>query len=427
MQTWQKNSLLLSAVCTLGLSISSTAFGATRTACYRVQLADDRSNCATSAETGSRRACNAGGYVDTVGHYIELWDKDWSSDDEKIGTWYINGSGTRCATFEWDNASYSKGEANPDVYVKYINKVRKTGTGSSVSVTAVDTDGSSHAKTSWRNGSNSDPDRYVAMNCSTSASCYVFNGALVPTNDRSSERGKRIMALDSAQHAVQVFGGIMDSNVKLHYPGKASCPTSCATDRDVIHITESRGNNGFNVAHEIGHLVQMQEFNQDNLRDDCSRNGSGHSLSSIEHESCATTEGWANFVGVVAWYEPNNTGTVPFGWGRNFETATPQFATCSDNAHNTLQVAKAFWDLDDWNDENAVSPATGDDEMRYSTTYIAQGWRQFANGTGNRDDYESGQDGVNVKDYYYNNSSRFNSFFWETVIQHNCLSSQTNG
>lgn len=401
---------------------------AQRTVCYRVRLADERTNCATPSEAGARRACNAGGYNDTVGHYIELWDKDWSSSDEKIGTWYINGSGTRCASFEWEGASYSKGEWNPDVYLKYINKVRKTGTSGSVTVTAVDTNGSSHPKTSWRNGSGSNPDRFVAMNCNTGSNCNVYSGSLVPTNARSSERAKRIMALDSAQHALQVFGGIMDTNVKMHYPGKDSCSTSCAVNRDEIHITESRGTNGFNVAHEVGHLVQMQEFNQDFLRDDCSWNGNGHNLSSIEHESCATTEGWANFVGVVSWYEPNNAATVPFGWGRNFETATLEFSSCSDNAHNTLQVAKSFWDLDDFNDELGVGAATGDDDiMRYNTQYIGRGWRQFGNGTGNRQDNESGADGVNMKDYFNNNINRFNQNLFETLIDHNCLSAQTNG
>jgi hypothetical protein len=221
----------------------------------------------------------------------------------------------------------------------------------------------------------------------------------------------------------------MDRNIAMHYPGKADCDTSCTVSRTEVHITESRGNNGFNVAHELGHVVQMQEFNQDNLRDDCSRNGDGHSLSSIEHESCATTEGWANFVGVVSWYEPNNTATQPMGWGRNFETAALRHASCSDNAHSTYQVAKAFWDFDDWNNEAGAGAASAfDDRVSYGTIAMAQGWRQFPNGTGNREDYESGQDGVNMRDYWANNSDRFVATgAFETLIQHNCLSAQTNG
>ncbi|MCO6439743.1 MAG: hypothetical protein J5I81_01390, partial [Nitrococcus mobilis] len=157
------------------------------------------------------------------------------------------------------------------------------------------------------------------------------------------------------------------------------------------------------------------------------RNGSGHSLTSLEHESCATTEGWANFIGVVSWYEPNNASTVPFGWGRNFETAAPFQASCTDNAHSTYQVAKAFWDLDDFNNEDGSGIASSwDDRMSYSTTWIAQGWRQFPDGTGNRQDFESGADGVNMRDYYWNNTSRFNSNLFETLIRHNCLTAQDN-
>lgn len=424
------NKMLVLVAATFLMLTALGAEAAERTVCFRLKLRDDRWNCATTAETGNRRGCNRGGYVDVVGHHIQLWDKDTGSADEYIGTWYIGGGGTQCATFEWEHASYSKGEANPDVYLRYINRANRTGYSNYIEIEAVDTDGSAHAATTWRNGQPGDPDRYVARNCAAGGSCFIFpSGSLVPTNDIASERALWIMALDSAQHAVQVFGEIMDTHIDLHYPGRADCPTSCSVSREEIHITASRGNNGFNVAHEVGHLVQMQEFNQDFLRNDCSRNGNGHSLTSLEHESCATAEGFADFVGVVSWYEPNNASTVPSGWGRNFETGATQFATCSDNAHNELQVAKAFWDLDDWNQEGGAGAASGDDDdLAYSTTAIGRGWRQFANGTGNRQDAESGQDGVNMRDYYWNNTGRFTaSQFFETFIRHNCLQAQDNG
>jgi hypothetical protein len=388
-------------------------------------MRDDRTNCATPSETGARRACNQGGYVDMEGHQYELWDKDSGSDDELIGTWHIGGPGTRCVTFEWENASFSKGEANPDVYIRYLNRVNRTGYSNYVRVEGVDTDGDTVAKTTWRNGQSGDPDRYVAMNCGPRETCFIFpSGTMVPTNDIASERGLRIMALDSAQHALQAFGEVMDRNVELHYPGKASCPTSCTVDREEIHITQSQGNSGVLVAHEMGHTVQMQEFNQDSLRNDCSRNGNGWGVTSVEHESCATTEGWASYVGVTAWYEPNNAGTVPIGWGFNFERAQPQ-SDCENSAHIALQVAKGFWDFDDWNDEAGVSPADGDDRIAYNTLDITRGWRQFPDGTSNRQDFESGQDGVNMKDYWWNNDRRFTaSGAFETLIEHNCLEAQ---
>lgn len=419
--------IALGGACVL-LASATPAWSAQRTVCFQLKLADDRTNCATTSETGNRRGCNRGGLVDAVGHQYQLWDKDSDGNDELIGTWYIGGAGRRCTSFAWEGTPYHKGEANPDVYIRYINQVNRTGYSNYVRVKAVRTNGSDHPATTWRNGQAGDADRYVARNCQTGTNCQILPGAsLVPTFDVASERALRIMALDSAQHALQAFGEIMDRHVNLHYPGRDSCPTSCAVSRTETHITQSRGNNGFNVAHEIGHIIQMQEFNQDSLRNDCSRNGNGHSLTSIEHESCATTEGWANFIGVVSWYEPNNASTVPFGWGRNFETAAPFQASCTDNAHSTYQVAKAFWDLDDFNNENGSGIASSwDDRMSYSTTWIAQGWRQFPNGTSNRQDFESGADGVNMRDYYWNNTSRFNSNLFETLIRHNCLTAQDN-
>lgn len=410
------------------LCVSVEVLAAQRSVCFRMQLRDDRFNCAESSETGARRACHPGGYTDMAGHQVELWDKDWSGDDEYIGTWYIGGGGTQCISFEWENANYSKGESNPDLYLRYINRVNRTGYANYIYVRGVNTDNSAASVTSWRNGQSGDPERYIAMNCA-GASCSILpSGTLVPTNDVASDRGLRIMALDSAQHALQAVGEVMDTHVDLQYPGQSDCPTSCAPNRNLIKITQARGGNGSNVTHEIGHVVQMQEFNQDWLRDDCSRNGNGHSLTSLEHESCATTEGWGNYIASVSWYEPNNTGSVPIAWGRNFETATLQFTACSDNAHSEIQTGKAWWDLDDWNNESGAGAANGsDDRLAYATTDIVTGWRQFADGSGNREDGESGQDGVNLRDYWENNSGRFTAGgAFETLIEHNCLQDQDN-
>jgi len=418
------------------------AVAAERTVCFRFQFSDDRSNCPTTGTAGAQRACDAGAYKDAAGHYVQLWDKDTSSDDEMIGTWVIGGTGTQCATFEWDNASYSLGEANPDVYVRYIYRARKTGSPGSTYARIYNTNGNSVGGITARNGTSSDSNFFVARNCPQNQTCTISN-TMVASNDVASTLALRVMSLDSAQHSLQVFGDIMDTHLEIRYPGQASCGTSCSTDRKTIHIASDdngnaeRGNNGFNVAHEVGHSVQKQEFNRNNLRSDCSRDSDGdgnpndgHSMDSIEHESCATAEGWAHYVGAVSWYEPNSHATVPMGWSRDLETGTPTFGSnCSTNAHNTRQVAKAFWDLDDWNDESAVSPASQPDgPSAYSTTAIAMGWRQFGNGTGNRQKLESGVDGVNMRDYWSNNANRFDEGDEQnTLIGHNCLNAQTNG
>ena len=158
----------------LGLAATAEALAASRDVCFRVQLRDDRFNCAESSETGARRPCNPGGYVDMVGHQVELWDKDWEGDDEYIGTWYIGAGGTQCINFEWENAGYSKGEANPDLYLRYINRVNRTGYSNYIYVRGVNTDNSAASVTSWRNGQSGDPERYIAMNCASGATCFIF-------------------------------------------------------------------------------------------------------------------------------------------------------------------------------------------------------------------------------------------------------------
>jgi hypothetical protein len=409
--------------------LSGSAWAATRTVCYRLQLADERYNCPNGSEAGALRPCNAGGYSDAVGHHVELWDKDADGADEYIGTWYVGGRGTRCVTFEWENASYSKGEANPDVYLRYINTVVRTGYANYTTVKAVTTDGADHPATSWRNGAPGAPDRYVAVNCAAGTTCYIFpSGSLVPSNDRASERAQRIMALDSAQHTLQVLGEQMDRQVRLHYPGKADCTTSCTTDRANFHINGAQGGDGILVGHELGHVIQMQRFRQDVLVDDVSKGGNGWSLTSDEYDSGATTEGFASYVGLVSWYEPKRFDTVPVGWGLDFEAATPFDATCSANRGIPLQVAKAFWDLDDWNNEAGTGVTNGwNDTVRYGTADIIAGWDRFADGSANRQNDESGRDGVNVRDYYENNRTRFAAAgLFASFVEHNCLQNQTN-
>ena len=250
-------------------------------------------------------------------------------------------------------------------------------------------------------------------------------GNLIPTLDPTTERGQRILALDSSQHTLEALGAAMDLDVEMFYPGDDPS-TSYADSQVAYHIAESKADEGMVPAHELGHVIQMQQFGQDYLRDDCSLGGNTHWLDSAEYESCATTEGWADYVAAVSWYEPNNTSTVPIAWGFDIEEPIPVESVCSDNGGIELQVAKAFWDLDDWNDEPGAGAAAGkDDNDRFRTLWMARAWAQFADGTNDRKDYETGQNGVNVKDYYFNNENRPASTTWgQTIRGHNCLQFQ---
>jgi hypothetical protein len=61
----------------------------------------------------------------------------------------------------------------------------------------------------------------------------------------------------------------------------------------------------------------------------------------------------------------------------------------------------------------------------YGTLDIVRGWQHFADGSGNRQKRESGQNGVNMRDYYWNNTWWFaDAGFMETFLQYNCLQDQ---
>jgi len=422
--------LYASFLTALALANVPAANAATRTVCFELRIADDRTNCPVTSTPGAKRGCDPDHNIDAVGHVYELWDKDDAANapDEYIGKWVISGSGRRCATFEWENSEgdYDLGEDNPDVYVRYVNRVNRT-TGGAIYVQGVDTDGSSVDVTSWRNGDGVDPDAYVAEECMVGHNCEIVpNASLVPESDTGSERGMRIQALDSAQHALETYGAIMDTSVELHYPGKAGCDPSCFVSRSEIHVAEAFGDDAFYPAHEFGHAVQMQEFNQDYLRDVC---GDSHTLTSSETDSCSTTEGWADYVAVVSWYEPNNKNSKPEAFGFKFEAAAPYAPVCEDNGGIELQVAKAFWDLDDAKTEEGHAPAAESqyDWSNYATRDIAKGWRNFPDGTDTyTNDYYESDDGVNVYAYYYNNwyNPPFTDNgpdFFETLLNHNCL------
>lgn len=408
------------------LIAAAPASAATRTVCLQFKIADDRTDCPESGDPGARRVCVPGGYGEVEGWLYELWDKDDDGNDEYIGTWRVGGTGRRCVTFEWENSSYDKGEANPDVYPILKNRVEPTGGG--VRARGVDGSGTAYSQTTWRDGSAVDDDAYLAENCTTGASCQIVSGAsLLPTSDTASNKGLMLMALDSAQRALQTFGSsINDTDEILIYVDEladlpAPCDTACAEDRTAIYIPDTLADDGDRATHEMGHVFQMREFGQDYLRDDCSLNGDGWSVTGEEYDSCSTTEGFASYVGIASWYDPNHASSAPFYSGFDAERATPQSATASVNAGIALQVTKAFWDYDDAPADTGTGCGAGyDDTSNSGTTWLLNNWDVFSSGTADRKDYESGSNGVNMWDYDVNTGLASTT----TFIYHNCLDSQ---
>lgn len=85
-----------------------------------------------------------------------------------------------------------------------------------------------------------------------------------------------------------------------------------------------------------------------------------------------------------------------------------------------MQVAKAFWDLDDANNEAGTRAGVADDDtLSLTTSYIISRLNVFPDGTGNRMDRESDAHGVNMRDCSFHAGGRE-----ETLLEHNCLIAQ---
>ncbi|WP_437927086.1 hypothetical protein WMF37_50015 [Sorangium sp. So ce291] len=212
-------------------------------------------------------------YVDAVGHLVELWDKDRASVDELIGTWVTSSSGMQCATFEWEDADYSRGESDPDVYLVYRNEAKST-SGRGGTVSARDGEQNLYPATTWRDGDGVNPDVYAAVECTSGRECDIFpNGLLLPTDDPTTPLAQVIMAVDSAQKTLQTYSTVMDdSTVMIEFPS-TDCPRACAVSRTLIKVPAGLAVDGDRLTHEMGHVLQTQQFGQDDLHQDCTWGG----------------------------------------------------------------------------------------------------------------------------------------------------------
>jgi hypothetical protein len=279
----------------------------------------------------------------------------------------------------------------------------------------------------WRNVA-------VANDCLTGTTCSL--GQLFPSTDPASATALRSMALDSAQHALQVFNSVMTQNVIISTPRPGFCSSSTAcvdansTQNTLYFNADSVGSDGTTTLHEMGHLLQKQRFNQNFLIDNCTA-GPDNSWSVLfsgaaEFDSCATTEGFATFVAAASWYDGTVANVTPLLWGANMESNSRPLPTCSDNRGIPLQSVKGFWDLHDATNEAGVDAFAPSDVTSFTPTTLVTAWDTFAAGTGNRQKAESDQDGVNVWDYHVNAQSvTFGGANTSvSLITHNCIQMQ---
>ena len=182
----------------------------------------------------------------------------------------------------------------------------------------------------------------------------------------------------------------------------------------------------------------MQLFGHGFLRGDCSKTDNPddvkHSWDSEEWESCSTTEGWAGYTYFVSWWNTENVNSEPY-IKRSIHAEDAEIINdeaCWKSGTMEAQIAKAFWDLDDSNNEGPGSEVSAPDSLNLDTLFIAQGWQEFSLGILNRQSYEWDNDiwpydhAVNVWDYHENYKAVMTNpdAFTDTFVYHNCLEGQ---
>jgi hypothetical protein len=238
----------------------------------------------------------------------------------------------------------------------------------------------------------------------------------------------------------------MNTNqITLVYPdGTTNYPFGVTNNLTVSFSTaDAQGNlggilSGYNVDHEMGHVLENELMNLTGVNDDCTYPDGkfSHNFNSVEYESCATQEGWADYVGFVSWWNPDDSAARPSVPALDLEDPNPLYANSCTTINQLMEgnVARSFWDLDDAHNEGAGlvdmdgdgladDPVDGNgdgtadgDVQNLTTIAIANGWQAFPAGTGNHQKQETGTDGVNVQDYDFN-AGTANT----TLLYHNCI------
>jgi hypothetical protein len=414
------------------LLVATVAGAAPRTLCYQIQFRDERTDCPLTNTTGNLRGCNGGtatDYTDLVGGLVEIWDRDDSppppappNPDDYIGSWIIGGNGVRCSTFEW-GTGIGESETNPDLYVKWYPQVRSTN-GTGAMVRAQDFNGNNYGPNNFR-------DIAVFNNCATGSNC-TFGSAMTSTGNSNTDLAQAYQMVDSAQHVLQLYGDTLDNAyVNVRYPGSAIAPAgdgcnvagrASTQDQYNFCLGSTGGFDGDHPTHEMGHVVQLQMFEQPDLRNECGGSwGLGTASTNREDDSCTTTEGWASYVGGRAWYNSATTTVFPLYSSLNLEDATFPGGSCdATDAELPRQAAKAFWDLDDTNNEPGSSTAAAD-ASDFNSLIMADIWDSFLSGTANRQDYENSVNGVNLYVYLSYTSG---GGVQQTFMDHNCMTAQ---
>lgn len=383
------------------------------------------------------------------GLHVEIWDRNFTVGDTKLGEMVLDyeytSSGYACFEFEWDTNDTPPNDIWPDPYVKTkykVKKVKESGEAEKFTqICAQDQNQYGNCQSvwvvNWRD--------YYYSNCS--GTCVEYRKLMFST-DATSVWNKRAMVIRSAQHFEDVYGEHpyrSDSNyIWACQTTETDCGTVESHDRKWIEFNithSSRYREWETPVHELGHCFQKQLLNRDTyfyyaIQGD---------IWSVTTDSHATLEGWPYYVAMVSYWNPDNSLSRPLLKGSDVEEPEPESDSQLNNAKIILQVTKAFWDVDDANNENSESPGLYNDRFNADTEDIASGWYSNSSGVGvwfcsgtlnhmNMEDDptvgEPDSNALNVEDYYWNADQR-DSFtpetdFRNTLLYHNNLQWQSN-
>jgi hypothetical protein len=419
---------LVACFCVLG---ATTASAQSRTVCLELSFPDDRIFCpgdGVYSTANARATCNPGGDTWAIGFEFELWDYDATGGDDYIGRWRTTGPGQNCATFNWSDSSDP-----PDVYVVLPHTAKAEGNGAQL---IGQQNNGSRASPSWATYTRSWTRVWGQYNnCGAGQTCRILPGQHIQPGGRGSDLAHVWMVLDSALKPLKAFHSAISNTAAINVRvdnaslSPAECGTGCQDSLTSVHVPLDSGASlsGERASHEIGHLLQDREFGA-LTSNACS---SSWSLPSPAGQKCATGEGWASYVAVASWWDPAFATDVTY-FDLPIEDAAPPSGTCADNAFLPWAVTKAFWDLDDANNEGAVAPGWNNDARDHSSVSLLNNWSRFPAGSANTQYDEVNfnvntftDDGRNMWDYIWNayavNGNWGPAADYDTAMAHNCL------
>lgn len=238
-------------------------------------------------------------------------------------------------------------------------------------------------------------------------------------------------AVDGAAAALVPFVAVEDPNptqwVRLKIYDTA-CGGGCAVGQSETRFTWTKAQQPEVLTHEAGHIMFYREWDGEAGGNNTTKNDPSGTWSpwSDEYEEVTLVEGSATYIGVVAYYDPENSNVVPIFGGNDTERNVFQGVSCS-NAYTRVGTAvRGLWDIDDVVNESADATVTSGyaDATDLPSWFILGVLSNFPSGTGNRQRGESDDNGPNMRDYAVNAGLGITSS--RSLIHHNCLELQDN-